>query len=267
MEYKLKIALCSDLHLEFQDISLENNQDADVLILSGDIFTAYELKDQFVGRGKRFYDFIIDCLYRFPKVVMVMGNHEHYHGYFFESAETIKETFKHHPNFFLLDKESILIDDVVFFGGTLWTDLNNMNPFTVFDVRKGMSDYNVIKHSVDSDNKFMPEDSVHDHKMFLTNLQDTFNKYPTNDFVVIGHHAPSRQSIRPEYATHALNDAYASNLDLFIEDNPRIKLWTHGHTHYPFDYQIGSTRVVCNPRGYAGHEELADHFQLKYIQL
>jgi len=37
-------------------------------------------------------------------------------------------------------------------------------------------------------------------------------------------------------------------------DNSNIKLWTHGHTHYPFDYQIGECRIVCNPRGYDGYE-------------
>jgi hypothetical protein len=28
-----------------------------------------------------------------------------------------------------------------------------------------------------------------------------------------------------------------------------------GHTHESFDYEIGKTRVVCNPRGYASTEE------------
>jgi len=32
------------------------------------------------------------------------------------------------------------------------------------------------------------------------------------------------------------------------------RLWLHGHTHSPRDYVIGTTRVVCNPRGYP-HEK------------
>jgi hypothetical protein len=39
-------------------------------------------------------------------------------------------------------------------------------------------------------------------------------------------------------------------LSEFILDHPQIRLWTHGHTHHAFDYQIGDTRIVCNPRGY-----------------
>jgi Icc-related predicted phosphoesterase len=29
------------------------------------------------------------------------------------------------------------------------------------------------------------------------------------------------------------------------------QLWLHGHTHDSFDYRVGATRVVANPRGYA----------------
>ena len=41
--------------------------------------------------------------------------------------------------------------------------------------------------------------------------------------------------------------------DFILEHQPR--LWIHGHTHESFDYEIGKTRVVCNPRGYASTEE------------
>jgi len=51
-----------------------------------------------------------------------------------------------------------------------------------------------------------------------------------------------------------MNGAYHSDLSEFILDHPQIKLWTHGHTHHPFDYMIGGTRIVCNPRGYDGYE-------------
>jgi Icc-related predicted phosphoesterase len=37
--------------------------------------------------------------------------------------------------------------------------------------------------------------------------------------------------------------------ELILEHQPC--LWIHGHTHESFDYEIGKTRVICNPRGYA----------------
>ena len=87
-------------------------------------------------------------------------------------------------------------------------------------------------------------------------------------FVVVGHHTPSPFSIHPKYAHDTLmNGGYTSDLIEFILDRPQIKLWTHGHTHEQFDYMIGSTRVVCNPRGYAGYEGCADTFQLKYFEV
>ena len=39
----MKIAVCSDIHLEFGTISLENTEGADVLILGGDICVAKDI--------------------------------------------------------------------------------------------------------------------------------------------------------------------------------------------------------------------------------
>ena len=35
----------------------------------------------------------------------------------------------------------------------------------------------------------------------------------------------------------------------------------------PFDYNIGTTRVVCNPRGYKGADPQADVFELKFLDI
>ena len=41
----MKIALASDLHLEIKPIALDNTENADVLILAGDIMTGIALHD------------------------------------------------------------------------------------------------------------------------------------------------------------------------------------------------------------------------------
>jgi hypothetical protein len=64
-----------------------------------------------------------------------------------------------------------------------------------------------------------------------------------------------------------MNGGYHSDLSELILSNPQIKLWTHGHTHELFDYMIGSTRVVCNPRGYHSYESIADTFKLKIVDI
>jgi Icc-related predicted phosphoesterase len=86
--------------------------------------------------------------------------------------------------------------------------------------------------------------------------------------VVVGHHTPSYLSIHDNYKHDRLmNGGYHSDLSEFIMDRPQIKLWTHGHTHEPFDYVLGETRIVCNPRGYGGHDRQADVFELKFLDI
>ena len=282
----MRIAVYSDLHLEFGDLDLQNTENADVLVLGGDILIATELTDfsydendavvaatsSVRQRAHRYNDFVVRCSERFSHVVLIMGNHEHYHGDFAKSAKIIRGTFGDLHNVHFLDNEWRIINGVLFFGGTLWTDMNGEDPTTMSSVKFMMNDYQSVKNTTKREGfytrKFLPEDSVEDHRKFLTELKKVLAVYPTQKTVVVGHHAPSKVSTHPRYKNEfIMNGAYSSNLDDFILDNSNIKLWTHGHTHEDFDYMIGSTRVICNPRGYDGHEERADHFALKYVDV
>ena len=281
----MKLAITSDVHLEFGDLDFANDDNADVLILGGDIFIAEDLNylepvpvndvimpSRMALRAQRSYDFVQRCCERFPRVILIMGNHEHYHGDFAESTWLIRKTFAEFENLHFLDNQFTVIDDVVFFGGTLWTDMNGEDPVTMQQIRFMMNDYQSVRNTSKRERfytkKFLPEDSVQDHQKFLTELKKVLAVYPTQKTVVVGHHAPSKASTHPRYKHETvMNGAYSTNLDDFILDNPNIKLWTHGHTHEDFDYRIGSTRVVCNPRGYDGVEERADHYELKYVEI
>jgi len=132
-----------------------------------------------------------------------------------------------------------------------------------------MNDYYQIKNTSPlAGGKFLPQDSVEDHYAFRKGLDTTLEQYPDLPFVVVGHHAPSKASTHPRYKDEfQLNGAYSSDLTEFILDRRQIKLWVHGHTHDAYDYMVGTTRVVCNPRGYLGHEERADEFKLKYWEI
>ena len=81
-------------------------------------------------------------------------------------------------------------------------------------------------------------------------LEARFAEPHAGPTVVVTHFAPSRLSIHPRFAGSPINACFVSDLAARIERwQPR--LWLHGHTHDSFDYRIGATRVVCNPRGYA----------------
>jgi len=298
----MKIAITSDVHLEFGDLDLHNDENADVLILGGDILVAEDVKNfsyvdeqimaatpSMLARGERYYNFLKRCSERFPQVILIMGNHEHYHGDYAETANVIRTVVGEMSNVHFLDKEWRIINGVLFFGGTLWTDMNNEDPETLRQIAYMMNDYRGVQNSnrtvsyrvpdltkdeVDAFSfkerpaTFSPQDSVVDHKEFLKQLDEVLALHPDLPTVVVGHHAPSKASTHPRYKSEILmNGAYSTNLDNFILDRRGIKLWTHGHTHEDFDYMIGTTRIVCNPRGYDGYEEKADNFKLKYVEI
>lgn len=278
----MKIAVCSDLHLEFGDLELENTEGADVLVLGGDIFIAAELRDFMYddsgivtvtatarARAERYVDFVNRCAAKFPHVILIMGNHEHYHGDFATSAKTIRQAFETLSNVYFLDKESRIINGIVFYGGTLWTDMNGEDPDTMHRIRMMMNDFNCVKNTSEEGKKvFMPDDAVEDHYAFRRGLDAVLEQHPDLPVVVCGHHAPSRASTHPRYKNEiVMNGAYSTNLDNYILDRRQIRLWTHGHTHEDFDYMIGTTRIVCNPRGYDGYESRADNFKLKYVEI
>ena len=291
----MKIAICSDLHLEFGEITLENPGDVDVLILSGDICVARDLMEHDplgivdFGKSSRYHTFFQNCGKEFPHVLYVAGNHEHYHGDFKDTIPDLKSRLAYIDNLHILDREIFELNDTVFVGGTLWTDMNKEDPLTLHAIRSMMNDFRCVENSnrvvnyksfddVENPDKptfrtraarFCPEDAVEDHKKMLGYIKHIYTDMaPWKQMVVVGHHTPSHSSCHPRYKKDDLmNGGYHSDLSEFILDRPGIKLWTHGHTHELFDYMIGTTRVVCNPRGYIGYEQLADDFKLKVVEL
>ena len=269
----MKIKLVSDLHLEFSDINIKNDQNYDVLILGGDIMIAEELYDHPAStfdpwtsgavadlgrkqeRVQRFRDFLKRCSFQFPHVVYVAGNHEFYHGKWNRTLTVLSDECAKFPNVYFMEAGCKKIDDVTFIGGTLWTDMNQGDPVTLHSVRDMMNDFRVIKKELEGYTNLKPSDTVVRHRHMLGYIKQIVAEKHNEKFVVVGHHAPSKISTHENYKDQFLmNGAYSSDLSEFIMDRPQIKLWTHGHTHHPFDYVIGETRIVCNPRGYEGYE-------------
>lgn len=304
----MKIALASDLHLEFGTIELTNDENADVLILSGDICVASKLnKFDITGvdidsESAKYHKFFEQCCEQFPEVIYIAGNHEHYGGDFQKTIGILKEHLSRYKNLHILDKETFECGDFTFIGATLWSDFNRNDAITMMTVERMMNDFRLVENSsnmidrkvtvyrkdengkyVNDENgvaiidgyefvhvasKLKPEDCYADHQKFLACIESVIKNDRTRKYVIVGHHSPSSKSIHPRYESSSLiNGAYSSNLEGFIMNYPEIKLWTHGHTHHEFDYDIGETRISCNPRGYIGREAIATNYKLKYIDL
>jgi predicted phosphodiesterase len=256
----MKIGLVSDVHLEFGDLDLPNKENVDTLILGGDICVAAKLP--------QFLSFFERVSAEFPNVIYIMGNHEHYKGNFDQTEGILRAGLQKFSNVHLLEKQSKKIDDVVFMGGTLWTDFNKFDSLSMWHCRQAMNDYHIIRMASKGYRKLLPEDTLLEHQKTIDFLNTTLSEHKDEKVVVVGHHAPSTLSVKPRYENdHLTNGAFRSDLSEFILNNPQIKLWTHGHTHSPFDYMVGTTRIVCNPRGYWNYEIFVPGYTYQLLEI
>jgi len=231
----MKLHILNDLHIEFEDFEPPVT-DADIVILAGDIGVGV--------KGLRWAEI------RFPDkpVIYVPGNHEFYQ----HDIALIDELKAEAPdNIHVLNDDQIVIDGVRFLGSILWTDFALFGEadkfFAMQQARQRMTDYAIIQNHGQC---FTPEDAIKLHEASRGWLKIMLAEPFDGKTVVVTHHAPSPQSVHTRYARDLLSPAFASNLESLM-DGSRAALWIHGHMHESIDYDIYSTRVLCNPRGYA----------------
>ena len=278
----MKVALISDVHLEFGNCFFENKENAEVLILGGDIMIAQELHDfkeplndlEKSLLGKRgvavtmYREFLQRCSDQFKHVLYIAGNHEFYHGKYPAGMDYLREEVSHYPNIRYLENETVEINQVSFIGSTLWTDFNKGDPTTIAFIAGALNDYRQIRRNDLNYRKLMPEDILKVHKESLKYISTTISNDPNKTYVVLGHHAPTKLSTKPKYEKDFhMNGGYSSDLTEFITNHPQITVWTHGHTHDAYDYMVGNTRILCNPRGYLGYETFEEVAELKYFDV
>lgn len=281
----MKLAIASDLHLEFADITLDNTGGADVLVLAGDIMNAVDLREHPsvtlnpYGSGAtqlgsrqikalRYRNFMAHVAAQFPRVVVIAGNHEFYDGRWVADIQTLRDEWSVYSNVTFLECDTTVIDGVRFIGGTLWTDMNRGDPITLHTVSSIMACYRYIRHDELGFTKLRPAHSLSRHRKTVEYFNAVLSDHRDERTVVVGHHAPSHMSVGEQYrGEYHVNGAYYSDLSGLILNNPQIELFIHGHMHDASDYTIGDTRVFCNPRGYWGSEASADSFQLRYVDI
>lgn len=233
----MKIAVGSDLHVEFGSWPHLPEKETDLLIVAGDAGTATstdnwldkEIKPKFNG-----------------SVFLIAGNHA---GYDRTPWDEINQCYR------LRRSEGQLI-----VGATLWTDFNLYNwpiDITKRNAENGMNDYRTF---ATKDVRLTPdivEAWHHEHVKWLQEVA-------VGADIIVTHHAPSALSINEKFKDDwRFNPCYASNLEWLVEElHP--KYWIHGHMHDACEYKIGETTVICNPRGYPGQNR---NWDWRYLEL
>ncbi len=234
----MKIQILSDLHLGFAALALPRI-DADLLVLAGDISRPREA--------------IAWAAALDVPVLYVPGNHEYYGS---DLQTTLAELRRLSAGTCVdvLQGGEEHMAGVRFLGTTLWTDYRLFAAPSLNDAAKRealhfMRDFQRIRIAPDSRRLFSPADAIELFYRESAWLAQAIAHPFDGPTVVVTHHAPSRKSIHPRFDGALLNAAFVSNAE-YLLDAGRVDLWVHGHTHDSFDYQLGRTRVVCNPRGY-----------------
>jgi hypothetical protein len=137
---------------------------------------------------------------------------------------------------------------------SLWS---NISKTTVPYIQRGLSDFHVIKFeghplSVEKCNQM--------HAESVAFLDTTLRAEKTNQTnginnIIVTHHVPTFKHYPPKYTGSILNEAFATDLDEFIESSG-ADYWINGHHHVATaDFDIGKTKLISNQLGYVHHDE------------
>jgi 3',5'-cyclic AMP phosphodiesterase CpdA len=242
-----------DPHTVFDPAAHAPADGFDVVVLAGDIDVPLTKSLQWIA-----------ARFAGVPVIYVPGNHDFYvadQGQYTmtEQLDASRELAEKLGINLLLD-DAVVLGDTRFLGGTLWTDFMTVGRGDIRAKiaeaagREGMSDYKAIKRwstaTPGKRKRLRPEDTINAHRATRAFLEDALAQPFDGNTVVVTHHAPHPGSLDPRHGGR-LDWCYSSNLSTVLEGADAPDVWIHGHIHRRTDYQVGGTRVVANPRGYA----------------
>lgn len=236
-----RLAYFSDLHLEFADFEMASDLGADMVLIAGDAHTKGRAGAWAARLG-------LPC-------ALVLGNHDYYGSSLASAVVRCRSNALGAP-VAVLENQELRLSNLRLLGCTLWTDyrlLGDAPGAMVFAEGKlrdpyasGMSDHRHIRARGHARARASDFALAHARsRSFLTQALAEPCELPT---LVMTHHAPSPASL-PSAEGNPLDPCYASDLRGLLATGG-AQAWIHGHVHTVSDYLSGSTRVLCNPRGY-----------------
>lgn len=181
-------------------------------------------------------------------IIYVPGNHDFYGDVLEDAIEALSQPIA--DGVIVLQDQAMAIGDTQVFGCTLWSGMNlydevsNTNSRLFLD--KHWSDYEWIKTR---QGRLTTEHTMKLHATSCDNIRAWARVHEGEKRLVLTHFLPSEKSAPERYAGNLENNAFSSRCEDLVM---MVDCWCHGHTHDKADYQIGESRVVCNPRGYPG---------------
>ncbi len=240
----MNIQYASDLHLEFR----ENKEFlrlnplipvGEILILAGDIVSFNSMDEH--------DDFFQFCSDNFATTYWIPGNHEYYHGDLFNRTGQFIENIK--SNVHLVNNHWMDHGNARIIFSTLWTPISTDK---AWHIQNGLNDYHLIK---DNNSRFTTHRS---NELFIENLAFIKEAITSNErekCIVVTHHVPTFTNYPEEYKNSILNEAFAVELNDFIQES-NIDYWIYGHHHRNIErFKIGNTDLLTNQLGYVRYQE------------
>ena len=243
-----RLWIFSDLHQDWADNAWDPTARApafDVAVVAGDVHSPLSSAIDWLG----------DRLAGAP-TIYVPGNHDFWWNrgddrYTYADQVSRGRDLAARRGVHLLIDDTVVLSGVRFLGSTLWTDLR-LDTYSAAaaarDAQRWMNDYRRIRRRSSSRHKYIrPSDTVDLHRASRAWLDGQLALPHAGSTVVVTHHAPHPYSLPASGLD--LAHCFASNLGASIAAG-RPDLWIHGHVHNRVDYRLGTTRIVCNPRGH-----------------
>jgi len=245
--------IVSDMHVHDPASAQVTIPEADVCICAGDVS----------GHVDVTWTYLQQKIAPHMPVALVLGNHDFYHGTI-DAVLEIMRTRARGTNITILENSAMVIGGVQIIGATLWT--NFLLPFggpglelplpvrkdaAIDACQKMMVDFRAIygSPSYGAAGLIGPGEMIGRHEASRLYITNELAKPFPGKRIVVTHHAPSPLSQDRRYIGSPTNPAFMSDLTDTIQRG-RPDLWEHGHVHQFFDYTIGETRILCNPKGY-----------------